>query len=181
MRLGQQIRFDGVEWWMTLEVPNIKTDQPHEMPLPGSLTPWMHRYIAVERRELLAGRAGDAMWVNWGGKPLGEAGIEKRIRWCSAKRFGAEHAFGPHRFRHCIGTTAPLMAPDRPGIGAAVLGISGRVHAKHYDRGLRAQAAGGYLAGLDEDRKEARDLLRRLAASRWGTHQEEDCEAEDKP
>ena len=163
MRLGQQIRFDGVEWWMTLDVPDIKTDKPHRVPLPGSLTPWFERYVAVERRELLDGQVSDAMWINWGGKMLGEAGIEKRIRWCSAKRFGPENAFGVHRFRHSIGTTAPLMAPDTPGIGAALLGISGRVHEQHYDRGLRAAAGAAYLTGLDQDREEARAYLRRLA------------------
>jgi hypothetical protein len=36
----------------------------------------------------------------------------------------------------------PLLAPGNPGIGAAVLGISGRVHAQHYDRGVRAAAGG---------------------------------------
>ena len=167
MCLGQQIRFDGVEWWMTLDVPDIKTDKPHRVPLPASLTPWFHRYIEVERRELLAGETNDAVWVNWGGEPLGEAGIEKRIRWWSAKRFGAENAFGVHRFRHCIGTTAPLMAPDRPGIGAALLGISGRIHEKHYDRGKRAEAGEIFSGGLDEDRAEARAYLQSLA----GEHQ----------
>lgn len=166
MRLGQQIRFDGTEWWMTLDVPDIKTDRPHDMPLPAGLTPWMDRYMAVERRELLAGRAGDAMWVNWSGKPLGEAGIEKRIRWWSAKQFGAADAFGVHRFRHCIGTTAPLMFPDKPGVGAGVLGISGPVFAKNYDRGLRAAAGRDYLATLDDDRTEARAFLQRVTAKR---------------
>ncbi|MBL6082413.1 tyrosine-type recombinase/integrase [Belnapia sp. T18] len=163
MRLGQQIRFDGVEWWMTLDVPDIKTDKPHRVPLPTSLTPWFQRYLEVERRELLDGQVSDAVWINWGGETLGEAGIEKRIRWWSTKRFGAENAFGVHRFRHCIGTTAPLMAPNAPGIGAALLGISGRVHEKHYDRGKRAAAGETYLVGLDEDRAEARAYLRRLA------------------
>lgn len=163
MRLGQHIRFDGQEWWMTLDVPDIKTDKPHRVPLPASLTSWFERYVEVERRELLNGQVSDAMWINWRGETLGEAGIEKRIRWWSAKRFGAENAFGVHRFRHSIGTTAPLMVPDTPGIGAAVLGISGRVHEIHYDRGLRAAAGTAYLAGLDEDREEARAYLRRLA------------------
>ncbi|WP_052215190.1 tyrosine-type recombinase/integrase [Belnapia sp. F-4-1] len=163
MRLGQQVRFDGIEWWMTLDVPDIKTDKPHRVPLPAGLTPWFERYVEVERRELLNGQVHDAMWVNWGGEALGEAGIEKRIRWCSAKQFGAENAFGAHRFRHCIGTTAPIMKPDAPGIGAAVLSISGRVHETHYDLGQRAAAGGTYLTGLDEDRAEARAYLRRLA------------------
>ncbi|MFC7477973.1 hypothetical protein ACFQS7_26740 [Dankookia sp. GCM10030260] len=162
MQLGQHIRFDGEEWWMSLDVPDIKTDEPHRVPLPASLTPWLARYVEVERRELLDGQVNDAMWVNWGGAALGEAGIEKRIRWWSAKRFGAEHAFGVHRFRHCIGTTAPLMAPDTPGIGATVLGIGGRVHEKHYDRGERAAAGADYLAGLDADLEEARAYLRSM-------------------
>ena len=58
-----------------------------------SLTSWLTRYVEVERHELLAGRVSDAMWVNCDGAPLGLAGIEKRIRRLSAKRFGPKNAF----------------------------------------------------------------------------------------
>jgi hypothetical protein len=84
----------------------------------------------------------------------------------SAKRFGRMHAFGPHRFRHCIGTTGPIADPAAPGVSAALLGISGRVHEQHYDRGRRAAAGQAYHRALEEDREEARAVLRRLAARR---------------
>ncbi|MBL6081802.1 tyrosine-type recombinase/integrase [Belnapia sp. T18] len=166
MRLGQQLRFDSKEWWITLDRPDLKARSSQDQPLPASLTPWLDRYVAVERQELLAGRSCDAVWVRTGGAPLTQGGLHARIRWRSRERFGRAHSFGVHRFRHCIGTTLPLMFPDQPGLATSVLNISAGVHAKHYDRGLRASSARGYLAGLDEDRKEARALLGRGAANR---------------
>ena len=55
---------------------------------------------------------------------LDEAGRHERIRWWSAKRFGPANAFGPHRFRHCLATTAPLALPAAPALG----GSPGRVN-----------------------------------------------------
>jgi len=160
MRVGRQLRRDGDGWRVAREERDDKTGRPLDYLVPDYLVPWVERHLAVERRELLGGQVQDAVWINWGGEPLGEAGVEKRIRWCSAKRFGPENAFGTHRFRHCIGTTAPLVAPRIPTLGAAVLGVSGAVHAKHYDRGKRAAAARGFLEALERDREEARALLR---------------------
>lgn len=166
MRLEQHLRFDGQEWRITLDQPDLKVGQAQDQPLPISLAPWLDRYVAVERRELLAGRSCDAVWVRTGGAPLTQGGIDARIRCRSRERFGREHSFGVHRFRHCIGTTLPLMFPDKPGLATAVLNISAGVHAKHYDRSVRASGARIYLTGLDEDRKEARAFLRRASAKR---------------
>jgi hypothetical protein len=70
---------------------------------------------------------------------LGYRGIDKRIRWWSAKRFGK--AFGPHRFRHALGSSAATEDPAAPGLGAAVLGITGVVYQEHYNRAKNAAAA----------------------------------------
>ena len=50
----------------------------------------------------------------------------------SKARFGV--TFGPHRFRHAIATTAPLRAPEHPGLAAPLLGISKEVVETHYNR-----------------------------------------------
>ncbi|RYI34736.1 MAG: hypothetical protein EON48_01685 [Acetobacteraceae bacterium] len=107
MRLGQQIRFDGVEWWTTLDAPDLKTGRPHRVPLPASLTQCFECYVEGERREFLDDQASDAMWINWGGKTLGEAGIEKPIHYRSARRFGPEDALGGIIF----GTASAPRAP----------------------------------------------------------------------
>jgi len=162
MRLGEQISHDGQEWWLSLGHDDVKTEKAHRMPLPATLASWLERYVAVERPELLAGRVNSSLWINWGGATLGEVGLDKRIRWWSTKKYGTAHAFGLHRFRHAIGTMAPLLLPNTPQVGAAVLGISARVAAQHYDKGARAAAGAAFLAGLDVDKEEARELLRRI-------------------
>jgi hypothetical protein len=100
----------------------IETKRPIEYRLPNELTPYIERYLNVERRELLNGRSHDAFWVNWIGQPLGEVGVEKRIRWHPEKNFGV--AFGPNRFRHALGTAQAIASPANPAAGAAILGIS---------------------------------------------------------
>jgi hypothetical protein len=164
MRLGQHLHRAGDVWWVVLEAEDMKTRRPVSYPLPASLAPWIERYLSVERAELLGGRAGDAVWINWGGTTLGLRGLEKRIRWWSAKRFGTESVFGPHHFRHCIGTTGPAEDPTAPGVSAAVLGITAGVHRLHYDRGRRATAAGRFHAGLSQMRRETASLAKRLFA-----------------
>ena len=54
-------------------------------------------------------------------------------------RFGI--AFGPHRFRHAIATTAPMRDPSHPGVAAGLLGISKEVVEQSYNRAGQSQAA----------------------------------------
>lgn len=117
--------------------------------------------MAVERVELLAGHSCEAFWVNWGGKPLRAAGIEKRIRWHSAKKFGPEGAFGPHRFRYGIATVAPVADPDAPANGAVMLGITHGTFAAAYDRGNREVAVKAFLQGLEAERERTRGYVER--------------------
>lgn len=161
MRLGRQLRRDDDGWWIALEAADVKNHRSLDYPVPAALIPWFDRYIQVERVELLAGGHEDAVWINWGGAPLGEAGLDKRIRSWSAARFGQTNAFGPHRFRHCLATTAPITLPEAPAVGSTVLGITASVFREHYDRGGRALAARAYLDGLAADRQEAREVRRR--------------------
>ena len=169
MELGNQVRRDAAgRWWIVLDARDVKTGRPLEYPAPASLAPWIERYVAVERAELLAGRACDAFWVNRAGAPLGVAGIEKRIRWHSAKAFGPSEAFGPHRFRYGIATLGPMEDPDAPAVGAAVLGVTRGVAGAHYERGGQAAAAARFQHGLAEERRRTGALARRLFEARRG-------------
>jgi hypothetical protein len=154
LSLETQVRRVEGRWWVVLGPDDVKTGRPIEYPVPGSLQSWIERYVTVERIELLAGNASDALWINWGGKPLGERGIEKRIRWHSAKKFGPEGGFGPHRFRYCIASVAPVEDPAAPVSGAALLGISAEVYREHYDRGGREVAARRFVNSLEAERRE---------------------------
>jgi site-specific recombinase XerC len=167
LQLGQHVvrATDGI-WWVVLDEIDVKTEKPIEYPLPTSLQTWVERYLAVERQELLAGRLETAFWLNWSGRRLGLRGVEKRIRWWSEKRFGKEGTFGPHRFRHAIGTTGPIEDPAAAPASGALLGITGRVHEMHYNRGRRAAAAKRFHEGLARLRRETGGLAERLFAER---------------
>lgn len=160
MALGERVRRDETTglWRLELEAEDVKNGRYISAQLPLLLGHWIDRYVEVERAELLGGNQSDAFWINWGGEPLGEVGFDKRIRWQSGKRFGEDRAFGTHRFRHCIATAAPLLAPEQPGLAAALLRITGRVVADHYDRGDAVLAFKAYHKTLAEERRRTATL-----------------------
>jgi hypothetical protein len=104
--------------------------------------------------------------LNWGGSTLGEQGVTKRIYWHTEKRFGRAGRFGPHRFRHCLGTVGPMEDPAAGAAASAILGNTPSVHQKHYDRGARSAAAGRFHTGLRKDRRETEGLASRIFGSR---------------
>jgi len=162
LTLGGSVRRDGPDdpWRLDIQGEDVKNARYILATLPRLLGPWIDRYVEVERAELLAGHKSDAFWINWGGEPLGQAGLDKRIRWLSAKRFGAGRAFGTHRFRYCISTTAPLLIPDQPALAAALLRITSRVMAEHYDRGDAVLAFKAFHKTLAAARHESETLAR---------------------
>ena len=139
MKLERNLVRRGKSWRLRFLEQEVKNHRPIEYDLPGSLTDLIERYLAVERRQLLAGKEASWVWINWQGELLKEAGVQKRILWLSRKRFGV--AFCPHRFRHALATTAPNADPQSDGVGASLLGISTRVLRRHYDRGGQVRAA----------------------------------------
>lgn len=150
-RLFQRPGIGG--WWVSMEPEDIKNRRAVASAWPAPLVPLLERYLAVERVELLNGKACAHLWLNWGGEPLGEMGLDKIIRRRSATRFGADEAFGLHRFRHCIGTAAPLLLPQYPGLAAGMLAISGRVAREHYDRAENVTAATSFHKTLAARRR----------------------------
>ena len=158
-------RVDG-RWLLVAEPENMKAGKPMEYPLPASLTPWIDRYVAHERVELLAGKQHNYFWVNWNGERLGRAGLDKRLYWWTEKRFGKGNAFGAHRFRYCLGTIGPMEDPDAAIGSSAILGNTAAVHAKHYDRGERSIAARRFHQRLRAERKHSRAAAQRMFAAR---------------
>lgn len=119
----------------------------------------MERYIAVEREELLAGKTHDWFWVNQYGGPLTVRYIQMMVRTRSRKAFGT--AFGPHRFRHAMGTTAPMTDPAHPGVAAAILGISGRMVEAHYNLASQADVASKFHASVRKNHAATQSVARR--------------------
>ncbi|ATR19365.1 Hypothetical protein RMHFA_05209 (plasmid) [Roseomonas mucosa] len=160
-RLGQHLRRDDRHWEVWLRPEDTKTRYAENCPLPAVLTPWIDRYVAQERLELLVGRASEAFWINWGGEPLGARGLEKRIRWLSEKRFGKDGVFGPHSFRHGLMTSAVMDAPDDPHLGPTILSITLRTGRGHYDRSKRQVAARRFHDALALERARTAPMLRK--------------------
>lgn len=153
---------DTGRWHLDVPPEDVKNEKYIETRLPAILDQWVDRYVNVERRELLEGNHSDAFWINWGGKPLRSQGLDKRIRWWSGKKFGPAEAFGTHRFRHCIASTAPLLIPEHPGLGASMLRITHKVFREHYDRSEDVLAFREFNKVVDEERRRDAPLVRDL-------------------
>ncbi len=104
-------------------------------------------------------RSCDAFWLDKYGEPLSAGNIADMIHRQSKRSFGM--SFGPHRFRHAMGTTAPLTDPAHPGVAAAVLGISSHMVEQHYNRASQADVAESFHASLREQRAHLQSLGRR--------------------
>jgi integrase len=118
----------------------------------------IERYLTIERLELLGAGSQGALWINWGGEPLDERGVDKRVRWRSEKRFGK--AFGPHMFRYSIATDAASKPDGDPFGAAARLGHADPNTTVGYTHGVAVAAmAKRHAAAI----REARQLTEKLA------------------
>lgn len=159
LRIGKNIIPHEDGYRLIFEEEDIKTGRALEYDTPAGLSTAITRYLNVERPELLSGQDHDWFWINGCGQGMTVHAINAVIHSLSKQRFGI--GFGPHRFRHGIGTTGPLKDPEYPGVAAAILGITGRMVEKHYNRADKAKAATRFHAGLREDRKRSLSLARR--------------------
>jgi integrase len=147
LRVGRELVQRDGRFRIELTPDQVKTGKPDRFDLPDQLTPYIRHYLDAVRPALLRGRLEDAFWINALGGPLTAGAIQSRIFRLSKRRFGK--SFGPHRFRHAIGTTAPLRDPRHPGLAAGLLGISAEVLEQHYNRSGQCQA-GACFAKLVE-------------------------------
>ncbi|WP_137128289.1 phage integrase family protein [Roseomonas sp. HF4] len=164
MELGHQLRHDGEGWWITLGRKDVKTRKPLEYPVPKTLWPWVERYLHTERRELLGGTVSDALWIGSHVEPLRAPAT--RIFEQSAREFGRDKRFGPHRFRYGIATYGPRELPDSPGVTTKILGITPDIEGEHYDRGDQVAAAHDFHDALAEERRRTSVLARRIREER---------------
>ncbi len=159
LRLGRHVVSTAGGYRLIFEAENIKTRRPLEYDAPAGLSAAIEHYLSVERAELLAGQSHDWFWVDAYGQPLSRTNMTTIIRHCSRQHFGT--AFGPHRFRHALGTTAPLADPANPGVASAVLGISARMVEEHYNRAGQVEAAIRFTSSLRDERAHTRALAQR--------------------
>jgi site-specific recombinase XerD len=159
LRLGQTITRTGDSYLVMFEHEDIKTGRRLEFHTPSRLSAALDRYIAVERAELLGEQSHDSFWVNQYGAPITANEIADMIHRQSLRTFGK--SFGPHRFRHAMGTTAPLADPAHPGVAAAILGVSGHMVEQHYNRASQADVAIKFHGSLSKMRTARRSFAHR--------------------
>jgi hypothetical protein len=158
LTLGRSILRDGDTGLWRLDIPpeEVKNHRRIAGEITAILAPWFDRYTEVERAEMLAGRSCAAFWVSLRGDALSESGLTNALVRRSAARFGVAHAFRSHRFRHCLGSTLPLLVPEHPHLASQLLAISYGVASGHYDRSADVLAFRRYHAALDAERERHR-------------------------
>ena len=165
LRLGHELVRQNDRYLIDLPPGLVKTKRRDRFYLPESLTAALDLYLNDVRPALMGAKRHDAVWVKLNGDPLPACGLTGIVRRRSRKRFGT--AFGPHRFRHSIGTTLPLRLPQYPGLAAGFLDVSGGVLGDHYNRAGQAAATASFQAFRERQQQEAiEDHERRLRLSR---------------
>ena len=152
LRIGRELLRPDQVFRIELTPDQVKTKKHDRFDLPAKLTSYIAHYLEVVRPILVKHGSSDDVWIGRGGRKLPAKSIQERIFTLSLKRFGT--AFGPHRFRHAIGTTAPLLDPAHPGVAAGMLGISKKVLELHYNRSGQVQATTTF-AEITEKRRQA--------------------------
>lgn len=152
------LRYAEGRYWIEYRRDQIKTNKTDNVLLPARLTTYITRYLEDVRPPLLRGPDHGALWVGNLGGPLAEDGINKVIRTRSKALLGV--SIGPHRFRHAIGTTAPLVNRTEPGLARAVIDISEAVMAENYNRATTTFATTVFHQYMLEATQEAENRAR---------------------
>lgn len=160
LMVGRHLVRQDQTWRLILEPEDMKNRRALEVPVPESLWPSIGTYLSEIRPALLRGTQTDALWIATQGSPMALTAVGLMIRVRAKKRFGVE--FGPHRFRHALGTTASAVDPANPGTAAAVLAVGAGMVEKHYNRAENHVAAAGFHDALKAERTELGLIARRL-------------------
>jgi hypothetical protein len=160
LRLGQHLVRESAGWRICLAPEDVKNRRAHEFFVPEDLNPKVDQYLKDVRPRLLRGAEHDAVWIASFGRPMALTAVGLMIRCRARREFGI--GFGPHRFRHALGTTAPILDPVNPGTAAAVLAIGQHTVEEHYNRSENHVAAADHHNALAAERNSLEPLARRL-------------------
>ncbi len=181
MQIGKHLLRSTDGWRLIFEPEDVKNHRWIEFDAPKTLTPWINRYVSEIRPALLLrsmksatssgiAKAGDALWVSSDGTALTEASLTGAMWNRSGRKFA--QPFATHRFRHAIGTHAPVDDPENPGISTSLLSIGARMHEKHYNRARDHIAETKYYGAIEEERRKSKSLAKRLIAQSRESNEE---------
>lgn len=164
MRLGQAVIDQGDRVLLSFAARDVKNGRRLECELPGHLLPHFRHYVDEVLPSMGGSPPGAAFWRNVDGSPFEYAGIMQMFRRLTARELG--HTFGTHAARGGMSTALAGIAPDRPGLAAAVLGSSEAVVERHYLKATMLDASREANSALEEEREELRLRASTLLARR---------------
>jgi integrase/recombinase XerD len=155
IRIGRHL-IEQSDGYRLVFAPNeTKTGAAFLIPVPASLTAYIHFYLERVRPALLGATTSDRLWINHNGGPMVAIGISKEIKRMTASAFG--QPINPHLFRDCAVTTVATDDPTHIGIAAPLLGHSDpRTTEKHYIQANQLVAGRRLRRSIDRLRLELR-------------------------
>ncbi len=173
MQLDAHLFRGDAGWRIRFEPDDVKNRRWIEVGVPRTLEPWLDRYLSEIRPALLLrtkrgadpaciAPANTALWLSADGTALTASGLTTALWNRSGRKF--EIPFATHRFRHALGSYAPIDDPDHPGVASSLRAIGSRMH--DYNRACDHAAETKYHAALARERAKAVSLARRLLAAR---------------
>jgi site-specific recombinase XerD len=177
MRVDEHLFAHGDRWRLKFEPHEVKNRRWVEVNVPKTLSLWIEKYLIEIRPALLkrtsarrtrddGHEARESVWVSVDGTKMSQSSLDTMLWNRSYRKFKIK--FCSHRFRHSMGTHAPIDIPEHPGIATSLLSIGARMHEKHYNRGKNHIADAKYQKVIEEERKQTGRLARRLLDNRFG-------------
>ncbi len=163
--LERQLLRVGHGWRVERSPDEMKSGRRFDIGLPQSLVPFIDRYLAIYRPLLLRGRDNDAFWISLNGRPMSGQAVYHRVCRVTARAFGKP--LNPHLFRDMLVTAMAIEDPVHIHASASLLDHTTlRASEAHYNQAQGLEAGRRINLGLQDLRRQARDLRRFQAAAR---------------
>ena len=125
----------------------VKNRQPIEGPLPGTLTPFVERYLDHHRPRLLGGSRTDDLWISAEGRTMEPHHVGQRIAKLTSRHLGKQVSL--QRFRHCAATTIATASPELARVIRPLLArTTNRTGERFYNRARMMDASRRHAAAL---------------------------------
>jgi len=146
IRIGQQLRQVGEEWWLIFAKEERKTHRPSQATVPETVAPFLEYYLQEVRPQFPGASKHDTLWVSRKGGPLAADSITKLVATRNKAAFGDR--LPPHRFRHCAASTIAVSAPGAIELAARLLDHSSFNTTYHHYILARAVEASRHYAEI---------------------------------
>lgn len=152
--IGQELRRIGEGYRLNFAAKQMKSRRPFAADLPMTLTPYIERYIAWHRQQLLQGSKSERLFVSCFRGPMSRQTMHIRFKAATEAELGI--AINPHRVRDLAVTYLAIEHPDQIAIATDLLNHARqRTSQEHYNQADQLSAGRDYNAVLSDVRREA--------------------------